>query len=93
VEVVVLVGEIFCNPVEKVFQGEVSPISDQFLHLACYQVDNTTNYDVTESVADQFGARPITLGQNEFLCVPAIKETVVGTEQSTWGRIKSLYNQ
>lgn len=91
VGVVVLQGEYFCNPVEKVFQGVSYPIVEPLLHMTCYRVDNTTAYDLTELTVDQFGGRTIGLGQNTYLCLPAAKGTVVETEPSTWGRIKAQY--
>jgi hypothetical protein len=92
VAVVVLAGELFCNPVEKTFQGATYPIVDQEAHLTCYRVNNPKSYNVVELATDQFGERDITLGQNVYLCLPAEKGNVVGSEPATWGRIKALYN-
>lgn len=91
VGVVVLVGKYFCNPVEKTFDGVTYPIVDPLVHLTCYEVQNDTSYAVTYFVSDQFGDRNIILGPNRYLCLPAEKGTWVGTEPSTWGRIKALY--
>lgn len=92
VAVVAMYGEYFCNPVEKTFEGIVYPMADSLVHLTCYRVDNTKSYSVTEAVVDQFGSRTIVLEQNMYLCLPAEKGGVVGTEPSSWGRIKALYH-
>jgi len=93
VGVFVLHGEYFCNPADKTVGGVTYSMVDSTAHLTCYRVENTTPYDVTDVAVDQFGNRPIVLQQNTYLCVPAVKETVVGTESTTWGRIKSLYQR
>jgi hypothetical protein len=34
---------------------------------------------------------PLDVGPSWCLCLPAWKDNVVRTEESTWGKIKSLY--
>jgi hypothetical protein len=92
VVVMVLRGKFFCNPVEKSIPGAVYPILDGVTHMTCYEVRNPEGYIFREDmVVDQFGQWELDLGENKYLCVPALKDDVVGTEHSTWGRIKSLY--
>jgi hypothetical protein len=94
VQVVVVIGKFFCNPVEKTTEdGTVFPIVDSQAHLACYLVENPEAYSIYVTVLDQFGSPEMTLVGNDCLCAPAIKEHAVGVEQSTWGRIKGLYRQ
>jgi hypothetical protein len=92
-EVTVLQGKLFCNPVEKVdlADGSVSPIIDFAAHLTCYEVENPLQFNPTIVAIDQFGSWNLLLYNNDCLCVPALKEHIVKTEESTWGRIKALY--
>lgn len=89
--VVVLYGKYFCNPVEKRNAGAIYPIVDYYAHLTCYTVDNPTLQSHFVYSLDQFRYAGLELGRNDCLCNPAIKETVLGTEQSTWGKVKALY--
>jgi hypothetical protein len=90
-DVMVLQPKYFCNPVEKHADGRIYPIMDYKAHLQCYQVDNPA-FDLHGVVAlDQFGYHQFTTYRNDCLCLPALKEHIVGTERSTWGQIKSLY--
>ena len=92
VQVTVVIGKLFCNPVEKTLgDGTVFPIIDSQAHLACYLVENPEGYSIPVTVLDQFGSPEMTLVSNDCLCAPALKERVLGVEQSTWGRIKALY--
>ena len=91
VTVVVLQGKYFCNPVEKTAAGITFPIVDEEAHMTCYLVDNPTPYDIQVYATDQFGQWFIPLLENLCLCLPALKQGVTATEESTWGRIKSIY--
>jgi hypothetical protein len=92
-DVVVLHGRWFCNPVEKrhLDDGQVYPIIDYKAHLTCYLVDNPNPFGQPIIGIDQFGNWQMDVYQNECLCVPALKEHVVKTEESTWGKIKAMY--
>jgi hypothetical protein len=87
----VLQAKYFCNPVEKHADGIIYPILDYRAHLQCYQVENPLPSVVGVVAYDQFGYHQFTTYQNDCLCVPALKEHIVGTEKSTWGQIKALY--
>jgi hypothetical protein len=92
VQVTVVIGKLFCNPVEKTTaDGTVFPIVDSQAHLACYLVENPETYSIYVTVLDQFGSPEMTLVSNDCLCTPALKERALGVEKSTWGRIKALY--
>jgi hypothetical protein len=92
VRVTVVRGKLFCNPVQKTTaDGTVYPIIDYSAHLACYLVENPESYSWYVTVLDQFGSPEMTLVSNDCLCNPAIKEGIVGVDESTWGRIKALY--
>jgi hypothetical protein len=93
VGVIVLTGELFCNPVEKTVDGITYPIFEPDVHLTCYRVQNDVSYNYTAIVTDQFGERDITIEQNTYLCLPAEKGPWVGAEPSTWGRIKALFSR
>jgi hypothetical protein len=82
----------FCNPVEKthILTGEVKPIIDGRAHLACYAYPrNPFAYPVV--AVDEFGTWQFDANNDDCLCMPALKEHVVRTEQSTWGKIKAMY--
>ncbi len=83
--------KLLCNPVRKTVDGVTYPIVDPTAHLACYFVDNPVIFGIVVPTLDQFGNWQIVLDRNDCLCNPALKEDVVGTQQSTWGRIKALY--
>jgi hypothetical protein len=90
--VVVVQGKLFCNPVEKRVDGTVYPIIDYAAHLACYLINDLAT-PMTRSITaiDQFGYWQLETYDSDCLCVPALKEHVIGTEESTWGRIKAMY--
>jgi hypothetical protein len=89
---IVLNGKYFCNPVEKTHPtGDFYPIIDPEAHLTCYQIDDPNPYGLDVTATDQFGFWNLNIGSSRCLCTPAFKEGVVGTEESTWGRIKGLY--
>jgi hypothetical protein len=91
VHVMVVRGQLFCNPVEKrLADGTTYPVVDATAHLTCYTVVDPTTYSNFVSALDQFGAPEMHLVSSDCLCNPASKD-LVGIEESTWGRIKSLY--
>jgi len=90
-QVMVLTPKYFCNPAEKRTGGEVYPILDHQAHLTCYFVQNPMIEPHSITTYDQFGFWQTETFENNCLCVPALKEHPIRTEQSTWGKIKSLY--
>jgi hypothetical protein len=86
-------GRWFCNPVEKTHldDGRVYPIVDAKAHLACYYTFNTSPMAFPVSSIDQFGQWHFDVFNEFCLCTPALKEHVVKTEESTWGKIKAMY--
>lgn len=89
--VIVIQGKLFCNPAEKRADGIVYPVIDFAAHLACYIIQNATPMTRSITAVDQFGYWQLQTYDNDCLCVPALKEHVIGTEESTWGRIKAMY--
>jgi hypothetical protein len=90
----VLHGKLFCNPAEKLVSGVTYPIIDYAAHLACYQLEPSPTAPFQHVVAlDQFGTWSFDVLQDDCLCVPALKEHVVKSTESTWGKIKALYRQ
>jgi hypothetical protein len=94
--VVVVYGKLFCNPAEKrttdaTGNVHVDPIIDYAAHLACYVTQDATPMTRSITAVDQFGYWQLETFDSDCLCVPALKEHVIGTEESTWGRIKAMY--
>ena len=81
----------FCNPAQKQADGVIYPIKDPIVHLACYVVENPISSGIPITTTDQFGFWQTQIQLNNCLCVPALKEHPVRTKQSTWGKVKSLY--
>lgn len=84
----------FCNPVEKTHGGQFFPIIDFDAHLTCYDIET----GLPPIGADVWLQDQLHFTGNQALepcwfCIPSSKDGVVGTEESTWGRIKSLYNR
>jgi hypothetical protein len=83
----------FCNPAEKTHldDGRFYPIVDAKAHLACYQtfIPDPMVHPITS--VDQFGNWQFEVSQPQYVCCPALKEHVVKTESSTWGKIKAMY--
>jgi hypothetical protein len=75
-QVIILTPEYFCNPcVKEVLDtGDIYPIVDDLAHLIIYRVDNTISYQINASVLDQFGFWDLTLFENFYLIVPALKD-------------------
>jgi hypothetical protein len=84
--------KFLCNPVEKIVDGVLYPIKDPKAHLACYYVSNPLFFGIPVTSLDQFGIWTFVLENNLCMCNPALKEEVVRTDKSTWGRIKALYH-
>lgn len=83
----------FCNPVLKQLEdGETYPIIDRGAHLACYEFEWDMRDNINFWAIDQFGEWNLQTAQDRaVLCLPAGKMFPIATEESTWGRIKSLY--
>lgn len=90
-QVQVLQAKYFCNPAQKSADGVVYPIKDPIVHLACYMVQNPDFSTIPITTLDQFGYWQTQIFENDCLCVPALKDHPVKTEQSTWGKVKALY--
>ncbi len=77
--VVILEPVYFCNPCVKELldTGDIYPIVDSLAHLIVYHVDNTTPYSIRATALDQFGFWDLTLYENFFLIVPALKNEVL----------------
>ncbi len=83
---------VFCNPVEKkLSDGTVYPVVDQCAHLACYSITDTGQYGFPVSTLDQFGGRTADVGGSWLLCVPAHKNEATPVQESTWGKLKTLF--
>jgi energy-converting hydrogenase Eha subunit F len=81
-------------PVEKIFQGVVFPIFDPVAHLVIYDISMLPPVAPPPPpvfAKDEFGIWHLELGQPIFLCVPSYKTGVVGTQGTTWGKLKALY--
>jgi hypothetical protein len=65
---------LFCNPAEKVHAGEVFPIEDEELHLACYEIHGKQKTEqFTVGVENQFETDTYQTGPWEILCAPSEK--------------------
>lgn len=81
-------------PVEKIFQGQIFQILDPIAHLAVYdfhQLPPMVPPPGPVFVRDEFGIWQLNLGQPIWLCVPSFKTGVVGTNATSWGKLKTLY--
>ena len=90
-QVQVLQAKYLCNPAEKRADGQIYPIVNSVVHLACYQVNNPAPDLRSITTLDQFGFWQTQIYHNDCLCVPALKDHPLATEHSTWGNIKALY--
>jgi hypothetical protein len=50
-------------------------------------------YGLPVNAIDQFGAWQVTPLEPCWLCLPMLKLYTVPNEESTWGKIKSLYSE
>jgi hypothetical protein len=78
---------LFCNPVQKtrVDTGEVTPIKNPDVHMACYSMTRVV-FQRTQTIENQFGRQTFALGPPDTICVPTrkisfteIPDTPVGT--------------
>jgi hypothetical protein len=61
-----------CNPVEKRYNGRVSPIANRDLHYVCYR-GKTHTVSRTVVVNNQFGSTTLTVKGPTELCLPSGK--------------------
>jgi len=89
----VLFPEYLCNPVEKTHLdvGTNFPILRPTEHLVCYQINFPPLPGLAVSFRDQFIETQVPLDFVDLLCVPSLKEGVVQVEDSSWGKVKSIY--
>jgi len=82
-----------CNPVDKIRQdtGGRFPIVKPTEHLVCYNLLFPASPVPGLIFRDQFAEAQIPLDVVDLLCVPSTKEQVVQVEDSSWGKMKSLY--
>jgi hypothetical protein len=65
---------LFCNPAEKVANGEKFPILDEDLHLACYEIHGKQKtQQFTVGVENQFEKDIYQTAAWEILCAPSEK--------------------
>jgi hypothetical protein len=88
---VLTVPRFFCNPVEKTFQGVLSPVVNDSLHLACYQLEPMMQLNTPFMAWDQFGDWNLTALLTEWVCVPSAKLQFISVESRTWGNVKKLF--
>jgi hypothetical protein len=70
----VLNPKLFCNPVKKtrLDTGEVTPILNPDLHLACYTMTRVP-FQTNRDIINQFGPQTLAIGAPDTLCVPTRK--------------------
>jgi len=67
---------LFCNPVAKRHDGQVTEIADPMAHLTCYQIDgHGDKWDVR--TVNQFGFQTLEVKNSELLCVPSLKMSFI----------------
>jgi hypothetical protein len=65
---------LLCNPAEKVHDGQVFPIEDEELHLACYEIHGKQKTEqFTIGAENQFETDLFQTAAWEILCAPAEK--------------------
>lgn len=84
---------LFCNPVEKCVDTGQYPIINPEMHLACYLLEPPMPGGMPAMAFDQFGDWQVTPMEPCWLCLPSLKLHTVPNEDSTWGKIKSLYSE
>lgn len=92
-QTIVLKPVLFCNPAEKTHSGRTYPIVNDEAHLACYEIQYFSVAVPSVLAQDQFLTGDLQIGLASWLCVPSTKLFPIPTEESTWGRIKSLYGE
>jgi hypothetical protein len=65
---------LFCNPVEKTRDGQVTPIEEEEVHLTCYEIKGPQRTrGTTFGVFNQFEQDMFKVTAFELLCVPSEK--------------------
>jgi hypothetical protein len=84
--------EVFCNPAEKVLpDGQAFPIMNDRDHLVCYRIFPEEPLGTTVTYLDQFLNEFGVVEENRWLCVPSLKTGVTQAEETSWGRLKTIY--
>ncbi len=65
----------FCNPVEKVFKGRLTPIRNPLLHLAFYSISAQPKTNRVIVATNQFGRQKVLVGPPHWLGVPTSKNS------------------
>ncbi|MBI1795557.1 MAG: hypothetical protein HYR74_00740 [Candidatus Eisenbacteria bacterium] len=87
-----LIPRFFCNPAMKQDPTGTYPIVDPNQHYICYEFQPYDPGQFSATFSDQFVPNaPIFMGPAQWICVPTIKQSVVGTNKNTWGKLKMLY--
>jgi hypothetical protein len=68
-----LTTEHFCNPVEKIVNGVITPIVNPNHHLTMYQINPQSVINRTVVVHNQFGTQTLSVAAPEILAVPTGK--------------------
>lgn len=82
-----------CNPVKKTHleDGTTFHVVKPTEHLVCYELSYPSTGGLGLTFRDQFLLAQISLDVVDILCVPSEKDEVVQVEDSSWGKMKSLY--
>jgi hypothetical protein len=64
---------VHCNPVQKIANGVVYPITNPNGHLACFPITESIQPTPTVVVTNQFGSATLVPSQPNLLCVPSWK--------------------
>jgi hypothetical protein len=66
--------QLFCNPVEKVRDGQRTRIEEREVHLTCYDLHGPQQTEATQAgIFNQFERDTFTITAWELLCVPSAK--------------------
>jgi hypothetical protein len=79
VVVKVLGPVVFCNPVQKLHDEELTPIENPEGHLTCYRFTPPSSRIREVRVVNQFGREELVVARARLLCVPSQKLTPPGT--------------
>ena len=69
--------ELFCNPVSKTIDDEVTEIANPAAHLTCYDIEDDVDADRNVSVSNQLTEQALEIEESELLCVPSEKLEVI----------------
>ena len=69
-QVVVLNPDWYCNPVQKIHNGQVFPITDPQDHLVCYLINQQPPFAFNVNINNQFGPDGFVVHEAHHLCVP-----------------------